>query len=80
MSTVQVTVVFINGKECYIHLLKDTSILTQFENYRELAGYVFLYDGTKITPEHTPNQLKMKRGDPIDALVPITKSLPPLPR
>ena len=30
---------------------------------------VFLYDGDRVQPEHTPEQLGMEDGDEIDAMM-----------
>ncbi|CAI0452347.1 unnamed protein product [Linum tenue] len=35
----------------------------------DFSSVVFLFDGRKIRPEHTPVELEMENGDEIDAML-----------
>lgn len=59
------------GEEVQFKVKKDTAmkkIFTAFSKQRGVGegAYTFLFDGKRVTDDHTPKMLEMEDGDQID--------------
>ncbi|RKP08882.1 ubiquitin-related domain-containing protein [Thamnocephalis sphaerospora] len=71
---INLKVVGSDQNEVFFKIKKTTQLRKLMEAYCERQGKAmssvrFLYDGSRIQPENTPNELDMEDGDSIDVMV-----------
>ena len=63
-----------NGNEVFFRMRQGAPLKKLMSTYCQRQGVaesqmVFLYDGTRITPDMTPASLDMEEGDEVDAMI-----------
>eukprot|EP00451_Oxyrrhis_marina_P002772 CAMPEP_0204251978 /NCGR_PEP_ID=MMETSP0468-20130131/759_1 /ASSEMBLY_ACC=CAM_ASM_000383 /TAXON_ID=2969 /ORGANISM="Oxyrrhis marina" /LENGTH=92 /DNA_ID=CAMNT_0051225343 /DNA_START=53 /DNA_END=331 /DNA_ORIENTATION=+ len=63
-----------DGNEVFFKIKRTTALKKLMDAYCNRLGVAsgsirFLYDGERLTPEQTPEELTMEDGDEIDAMV-----------
>ncbi|KAL0886857.1 hypothetical protein Bca101_010840 [Brassica carinata] len=60
--------------DVYFRIKRDVELRKMMEAFshrvgKQMSAFVFLFDGIRIKPNQTPNELDLEEGDEIDALV-----------
>lgn len=63
-----------DGNEVFFKIKRSTALRKLMDAYCSRLGVAsnsvrFLYDGDRIQPDQTPEELQMEEGDSIDAMV-----------
>ncbi|XP_019058666.1 PREDICTED: small ubiquitin-related modifier 1-like [Tarenaya hassleriana] len=72
-----------DGTEVFMRMRRTGQLRTMMRAYCDrrgeyMIGYVFLFDGLRIRPSQTPDELELEDGDEIDAFLHQLSGFAPL--